>query len=231
VQACQDRQIEREGTKRSIRVVIAEDTALLREGLARLLVDVGVQVVGVARDVEGVLSLVGHERPDVAILDIRMPPTQTDEGLVAAAIIRERYPGTGVLVLSQYVEAGYALRLLERGEGHCGYLLKESVLDAGELVAALERICAGDSVVDRVLVEQLLRRPRDKDPLGDLTPREREVLTLMAEGLSDRGIAEQLWLTLNTVETHVRHILRKLNLPTGTSTNRRVQAVLAYLRR
>jgi serine/threonine-protein kinase len=231
LQACQDPRIERDGTRRSIRVVIAEDTALLREGLARLLVDAGVEVVGVAGDVEEVLRLVWRERPDVAILDIRMPPTQTDEGLVAAATIRERYPGTGVLVLSQYVEAGYALRLVEQGEGHCGYLLKESVLDAAELVGALERICAGDTVVDRVLVEQLLRRPRDKDPLAELTPREREVLTLMAEGLSDRGIAERLWLTLNTVETHVRHILQKLNLPTGTSTNRRVQAVLAYLRR
>ena len=229
--ACQDPLIEREGTTRSIRVVIAEDTALLREGLARLLADAGVVVVGVAGDVETALRLVEREQPDVAILDIRMPPTQTDEGLVAAATIRERHPETGVLVLSQYVEAAFAQRLVERAEGHCGYLLKESVLDAGELVGALERVRAGDTVVDRVLVEQLLRRPRDEDPLGELTPREREVLTLMAEGLSDRGIAQRLWLSLNTVETHVRHIHRKLDLPPGTSTNRRVQAVLAYLRR
>ena len=215
----------------SIRVVIAEDTALLREGLARLLTEAGVEVVGVAGDADDALRLVGRERPDVAILDIRMPPTQTDEGLVAAATIRERHPETGVLVLSHYVEAGYALRLVEQAEGYCGYLLKDSVLDAGELVGALERIRAGDTVVDRALVEQLMQRPRDEGPLGELTSRERDVLTLMAEGLSDRGIAERLWLSLNTVETHVRHILRKLDLPPGTSTNRRVQAVLAYLRR
>jgi DNA-binding NarL/FixJ family response regulator len=199
--------------------------------LARLLVEVGVEVVGVAADAESALRLVGREHPDVAILDIRMPPTQTDEGLVAAVTIRERYRETGVLVLSQYVETGYALRLVEGAEGHCGYLLKENVLDAHQLVDALNRIRAGETVVDRALVERLLGRPREVDPLAELTPREREVLTLMAEGLSDRGIAERLWLSLNTVETHVRHIHQKLDLPAGTSTNRRVQAVLAYLRR
>ena len=213
-----------------MRVVIADDTALLRQGIARLLVDAGVEVSGEAENAERLLELVEAERPDVAIVDIRMPPGQADEGLVAAATIRERFPGVGVLVLSQYVEPAYAMRLLEDRDGGCGYLLKDRVLNARELVSAVERVAAGEVVVDRELVDQLLERRRVGNPLDELTEREREVLALVAEGLTDRGIAERLWLTPKTVETHVRHILRKLDLPPGTANNRRVQAVLAYLR-
>jgi len=213
-----------------VRVVIADDTTLLRQGIARLLVDAGVEVVGEAGDAPSLLALVASTSPDVAIVDIRMPPSQSDEGIVAAGMIRERFPATGVLVLSQYVEPGYALRLLEGGEGGCGYLLKDRVLDAPDLVAKLHRVAAGEVVVDPELVEQLLARRREGNRLDDLTARERQVLELMAEGLTDRGIAEQLWLTPKTVETHIRHILRKLDLPAGTANNRRVHAVLAYLR-
>jgi len=213
-----------------MRVVIAEDTALFRQGLARLLTEAGVAVVGEAVDGEVLLALVEELAPDVAIVDIRMPPTHTDEGLTAAAAIRRRHPRVGVLVLSQYVEASYALRLIDAGEGHCGYLLKDRVLDAGDLVAALQRVAAGETVVDPELVTQLLARPRAPDPLQELTEREREVLALMAEGLTDRGIAERLWVTPKTLETHVRHILRKLDLPSGAANNRRVHAVLAQLR-
>ena len=159
-----------------------------------------------------------------------MPPTHTDEGLVAAAELRERFPATGVLVLSQYVEIGYALRLIEGREGRCGYLLKERVTNASEIVDALHRIAAGEIVVDAELVEALLRRPRAHDPLEELSEREREVLALMAEGLTDRGIAERLWVSPATVETHIRHILRKLSLSPNATSNRRVQAVLTYLR-
>lgn len=213
-----------------MRVVIADDTALLRQGLARLLSEAGVEVRGEARDAEQLLALVESERPDVAIVDIRMPPTHTDEGLVAAATIRERHPKVGVLVLSQYVEGAYALRLVTGADGGCGYLLKDRVLDAAELVAALERIAAGEVVVDRELVQQLLSRRRERDPLDDLTEREAEVLRLMAEGLTDRGIAQRLWVTPKTVETHIRHILRKLDIPADAAHNRRVHAVLTYLR-
>jgi DNA-binding NarL/FixJ family response regulator len=211
-------------------VVIAEDTALFRQGLARLLGEAGIEVAGEAADADGLLALVAEHAPDMAIVDIRMPPTHTDEGLVAAATIRDRHPDVGVLVLSQYVEASYALRLIESGEGRCGYLIKDRVLDAGELVTAVERIAAGETVVDHELVSQLLARRRDPNPLEELTEREREVLGLMAEGLTDRGIAERLWVTPKTVETHVRHILRKLDLPSGGAHNRRVHAVLAQLR-
>lgn len=213
-----------------MRVVIADDTPLLRQGLARLLVDAGIDVCGEAGDAERLLDLVELERPDAAVVDIRMPPTYTDEGLVAAATIRERHPEVGVLVLSQYVEPSYALRLVDGAEGGCGYLLKDRVLDGGELAAALGRVVAGETVVDHELVTQLLARRREPDPLDELTEREREVLALMAEGLTDRGIAERLWVTPKTVETHVRHILRKLDLPSGSAHNRRVRAVLAHLR-
>jgi serine/threonine-protein kinase len=212
------------------RVVVADDTALLRQGVSRLLSDAGMEVVGEAGDAAALLRLVEAERPDVSIVDIRMPPTHTDEGLVAARLIRERYPATGVLVLSQYVEPAYVLQLIESGEGSCGYLLKDRVMSAGELVDAVRRILAGEVVVDRELVDALLGRRREPSPLEQLTEREREVLALMAEGLTDRGIAERLWVTSATVETHVRHILRKLSLPAGTAHNRRVHAVLTYLR-
>jgi DNA-binding NarL/FixJ family response regulator len=213
-----------------VRVVIADDTALLRQGLARLLAEAGIEVCGQAADGSELLRLVEAELPDVAVVDIRMPPTQTDEGLVAATAIRERYPKVGVVVLSQYVDAEYALRLVDGDAGRCGYLLKDRVTDAQELIGALERVAAGEVVVDSELVDGLLARRRESDPLEGLTDREREVLRLMAEGLTDRGIAERLWVTPKTVETHVRHILRKLDIPSGTEHNRRVHAVLAHLR-
>jgi DNA-binding NarL/FixJ family response regulator len=213
-----------------VRVVIADDTALLRQGLARLLGDAGIDVCGEAGDAEGLLELVEATDPDAAVVDIRMPPTHTDEGLVAAERIRDARPSVGVLVLSQYVEAAYALRLLGQSEGGCGYLLKDRVLDARQLVDALRRVVSGETVVEPELVAQLLDRPRERDALEGLTPREREILGLMAEGLTDRGIAERLWLTPKTVETHVRHILRKLDLPQGAAYNRRVHAVLTQLR-
>ena len=213
-----------------MRVVIADDAALLRNGLARLLTDGGVEVCGETGDSAGLLELVESQAPDVAIVDIRMPPGHSDEGLVAAAIIRERFPGVGVLVLSQYIEPSYALRLMDGVDDGCGYLIKDRVMDTGELISALERVAAGGVVVDRQLVEQLLSRRRFANPLDELTSREREVLALVAEGLTDKGIAARLWLTPKTVETHIRHILRKLDLPAGALHNRRVHAVLAYLR-
>jgi serine/threonine-protein kinase len=213
-----------------VRVVIADDTPLVRDGLARLLEDQGLDVCGRAADGEQLVASVEELRPDAVVVDIRMPPTHTDEGLVAAAAVRELFPETSVLVLSQYVDVAYALRLVEGQEGHCGYLLKDRVTSASDVVDALRRVTAGEIVVDSELVDALLRRPRAHDPLDELSEREREVLALMAEGLTDRGIAERLWLSTATVETHVRHILRKLSLPAGTANNRRVQAVLTYLR-
>ena len=213
-----------------MRVVIADDAALLRHGLARLLEEAGVEVCGVAEEAGSLLTLVEASHPDVAIVDIRMPPTHTDEGLVAADEIRARFRGTGVLVLSQYVEPTYALRLLDADSEARGYLLKDRVLNTAALVDALNRVAAGEVVVDPELVAQLLSRQHRNDPLAELTTREREVLALVAEGLTDRGIAQRLWLTPKTVETHVRHILRKLDIPAATETNRRVHAVLAYLR-
>jgi DNA-binding NarL/FixJ family response regulator len=213
-----------------VRVVVADDTPLLRQGISRLLADAGIEVCGEAGDAAELLRLVARERPDVAVVDIRMPPTHTDEGLVAAGEIRLRHPETGVLVLSQYVEAKYALRLLDHGAVRTGYLLKDSVLNANDLVAALERIAADGVVVDPELVIMLMQRRRERDAVAELTDREREVLQLMAEGLTDRGIAERLWLAPKTIESHIRRILRKLDLPGGASHNRRVHAVLTYLR-
>jgi serine/threonine-protein kinase len=214
-----------------VRVVIADDTALLRHGVARLLTDQGIEVCGEAGDAAELLRLVEDERPDIALIDIRMPPTYTDEGLVAAARIRECHPAVGVLVLSQYVELAYVLRLLDGDEGgRCGYLLKDRVMNPVELVTSLERVAAGEVVVDRELIVSVLARRHDVDPLSDLTGREREVLALMAEGLTDKGIAERLWVTPKTVESHVRHILQKLTIREDASQNRRVHAVLTYLR-
>ena len=213
-----------------MRVVIADDAALMRQGLARLLTDAGIEICGEASDADELLGFVEAEAPDVAIVDIRMPPTHTDEGLVAAATIRERRPRVGVVVLSQYVDAEYALRLVDGDAVGCGYLLKDRVTNTSELVATLHRVAAGEVVVDSELVDGLLARRREAHPLEDLTHREREVLRLMAEGFTDRGIAERLWVTPKTVETHVRHILRKLDIPSGTEHNRRVHAVLAQLR-
>jgi DNA-binding NarL/FixJ family response regulator len=213
-----------------MRVALADDAAVLREGLARLLAETGIEVAAQVGTPEDLAAAVAEHQPDVAIVDIRMPPTWSDEGLTAAEDIRRRFPHVGVLVLSQYVEADYALKLLENDATRTGYLLKDRVLDIHDLVNALERITAGETVVDPTLVSRLLNRAHQPSPLDDLTPREREVLALMAEGLTDRGIAERLYLTPNTVETHIRHIIAKLHLPATYTENRRVQAVLTYLR-
>ena len=213
-----------------MRVALADDAAVLRQGLARVLADAGIDVTAQVGTAAELLAAVEEEPPDVAVVDIHMPPTWSDEGLIAAEEIRRRFPQVGVLLLSQYVEAEFALRLLEGGGGRIGYLLKERVLDVADLVAALERVAAGETVVDPALASQLLARPRHEDTLDRLTPREREVLSLMAEGFTDRGIAERLYVTPNTVETHIRHIIGKLGLPATPTDNRRVHAVLAYLR-
>jgi DNA-binding NarL/FixJ family response regulator len=213
-----------------VRVALADDAAVLREGLARVLADAGIEIAAQAGTADELLAEVEEVQPDVAVIDIRMPPTWTREGLEVAAEIRRRFPDVGVLLLSQYVEAEYALRLLESGSEKTGYLLKERMLHVRDLVAALDRIRAGETVVDPVLVSQLIDRPRAPSSLDELTERELEVLALMAEGLTDRGISERLYVTTNTVETHVRHIILKLGLPATRADNRRVRAVLAYLR-
>ena len=209
-----------------MRVIIADDAAIVRQGVARLLAERGIEVVGEAGRTEELLRLVAALRPDVAIIDIRMPPTQTDEGLVAAREIRRRYPTVGTLVLSQHVESGYALELVAGGDGSVGYLLKDRVVDVDQLVDALDRIQAGGVVVEPALVDGLLAR---SGRLGVLTPREREVLALVAQGKTDRGIALELVVTRKTVEAHVRSILAKLELPQDVTENRRVHAVLAFL--
>jgi DNA-binding NarL/FixJ family response regulator len=213
-----------------VRVALADDAAILRDGLARVLADAGVDVAAQVGTADELLEAVDELRPDVAVVDIRMPPTWSDEGLTVADEINRRFPQVGVLILSQHVEAEYALRLLDGGRARIGYLLKERVLDVGDLVDALERVAAGETVVDPALVSQLLHRTRTTSALDELTPREREVLSLMAEGLTDRGISERLYVTRDTVETHVRHIIGKLDLPASPADNRRVRAVLAYLR-
>jgi DNA-binding NarL/FixJ family response regulator len=213
-----------------MRVAIADDSVLVREGLSRILAEHGLEVTAAVGDADQLLAAVADDPPEVAVLDIRMPPTHTDEGLEAARAIRGRFPEVGVIVLSQYVDADYALRLLDSREAGSGYLLKDRIMDAGELVSAIDRVARGETVVDPELVASLLGRRRSDRLLDELTEREREVLELMAAGLTDRGIAERLWVTPKTVETHVRHIIRKLDLPAGFAYNRRVHAVLAYLR-
>jgi serine/threonine-protein kinase len=214
-----------------VRVVIADDAALVREGLVRLLTERGVEVVDQVGDAGALLRSVRHHGPDVALVDIRMPPTHTDEGIQAAAEIRVRYPGTAVLVLSQHLELEYALRVVEHRPEHIGYLLKERVGRVQQLVDALERVAAGECVVDRAVVNELLERRRQADPLAELTPREREILALMAEGRSNHGICETLWLSPKTVETHIHGAFSKLGIGAAPADNRRVLAVLAYLRR
>ena len=214
----------------AMRVVIADDSVLLREGVVRLLAESGFEVVAQSGNAEDLLRHVAMHKPQVAIVDIRMPPTHTDEGLAAAREIRSRHPSTGVLVLSQYVEAGYAMDLLAEGAEGVGYLLKDRVSDLEEFAAAVRRVGEGGSALDPSVVGQLVGRRRQHDPLDELTPREREVLELMAEGRSNQAIAERMFVTLRAVEKHVTSIFTKLGLPASGDDHRRVLAVLAYLR-
>ena len=213
-----------------IRVVLADDSVLLREGIARLLDDAGFDVVGQSGTADDLLLKVRSYKPDIAIVDIKMPPTQTDEGLQAAKTIREKHPETAVLVLSQYVESGYALELLQESAEGVGYLLKDRVSHVDDFVAAVRRVAEGGSALDPAVVSELVGRRRRDDPLAELTPREREVLELMAEGLSNAAIAGRIFVTERAVEKHVTNIFQKLRLPAAPETHRRVLAVLAQLR-
>jgi serine/threonine-protein kinase PknK len=215
-------------TTAELRVALAEDDVLLREGLASLLERSGFQVVGQAGDASALLALVDTHGPELVVVDIRMPPTHSTEGLDAARQIRQQHPETGILVLSAHVEVEHAMELLASGRG-IGYLLKTRVTDVEEFIDTLERIAKGGSVVDPALVAELVDARRRDDPLAALSPREREVLALMAEGRSNAGIAHRLWVTEGTVEKHVRSILTKLTLPETTDDHRRVLAVLTYL--
>jgi DNA-binding NarL/FixJ family response regulator len=213
-----------------MRVVVAEDSVLLREGIVRLLQDAGFDVVGQVGDAEQLVRMVAAYRPDAAVIDIRMPPTNTDDGLRAALEIRKQVPETGVLILSQYVEAGYALELISDTSGGVGYLLKDRVADVERFVDAVRQVATGGSVLDPEVVASLVGRRRRNDPLAVLTPREREVLQLMAEGRSNQGIAERLVITERAVEKHVTAILDKLGLAPTPDDHRRVLAVLTFLR-
>ena len=212
-----------------MRIVLGEDSLLLREGLARLLEGTGHEVVGQAGDAEDLLRKAGAHKPDVVIVDVRMPPTFSDEGIRAALEIRARRPGTPVLVLSEYVESSYALELFADGTDGLGYLLKQRVSDLDRFLDAVERVAAGGSALDPEVVSHLLGRHRAGDPLGRLTPRETEVLALMAEGRSNHAIGEQLVITERAVEKHVTSIFSKLDLPPTAESHRRVLAVLKYL--
>jgi DNA-binding NarL/FixJ family response regulator len=213
-----------------MKVIVADDSLLVREAVTSLLTDAGHDVVAAVADARSLLREVALNRPDVAVVDIRMPPTHTDEGIVAAHEIRRRHPTVAVLVLSQYLESAYASRLVEDEPGRLGYLLKERVVDVSVLVDALRRLADGECVIDPAIVHRLLRRPRPAGPLDALTPRETEVLGLMAEGRSNAAIANALDLSAKTLETHIRQILTKLDLPESADDHRRVLAVLTYLR-
>jgi DNA-binding NarL/FixJ family response regulator len=213
-----------------VQVVVADDTMLTREGIVRLLRDAGIDVVGEAEDADALLRHVRSARPDVAIVDIRMPPTHTDEGLVAVQTIRSEHPEVGALLLSQYVEPGYAMRLIQDQPERVGYLLKDRVQDIAVVVDALRRITDGETVIDPTIVSRLLGRRRRDDPLERLTEREREVLSLVAEGMSNKAIAARLFVTERTVEAHVTQIFQKLGLWGSPDQHRRVLAVLAFLR-
>ena len=211
-----------------LRVVLADDDVLLREGLASLLQGSGMDVVGRAADATELLAAVRDTLPDLAIVDIRMPPTRTVEGLDAARVIRQKHPEVAILVLSAHAEVDHAMELLATGRS-IGYLLKSRVMDVEEFIDALDRVAKGGSVVDPALVQELIQARRRNDPLAGLSPREREVLALMAEGRSNAGIGRRLWVSEGTVEKHVRSILAKLNLPEAEDDHRRVLAVVTYL--
>lgn len=213
-----------------MRVIVAEDLMLTREGIVRLLGEAGIDVIAQVADGEALLGLVAAEKPDAVIVDIRMPPTHTDEGIVAAGRIRDAFPGVGVLVLSQYVEPTWALRLVSEHPEGVGYLLKERVIDAAMIVDALRRVIDGETVVDPTIVARLLGRRRRHDPLAGLTAREREVLGLIAEGLTNRGVADRLVVAERTIEAHISSIFGKLDLPASPDHHRRVLAVLTLLR-
>jgi DNA-binding NarL/FixJ family response regulator len=213
---------------RPVRVVLADDNVLLREGIAGLLERAGFEIAGQAGDADGLIALVRMKRPDLAVVDIRMPPGHSTEGLNAAMTIRKEFPETGIMVLSAYVHVEHAVELLSSGQG-IGYLLKDRVEDVTGFVQSLQRVAEGGAVIDPALVQDLVRARHDQDPLDMLSAREREVLALMAEGRSNAGIARQIFIAEATVEKHVHSILGKLDLPDSTDDHRRVQAVLAYL--
>ena len=213
-----------------MRVVVGEDQLLTREGIIALLARAGIDVVGEAGDADSLLQLVARERPDVVLLDIRMPPTHTDEGLRASAAIRQRWTGTGVVILSQYVEVDFVLSLLEANAESIGYLVKDRVLDPATLSDALRRVAAGECVIDPLIVRDLMTRRRSADPLARLSERERDVLALLAQGLSNRAIAQRLFIGERTVEVHTGNVFMKLALPADDLANRRVLAALTYLR-
>jgi DNA-binding NarL/FixJ family response regulator len=213
-----------------VRVVVADDSVILREGLARLLTEAGFEVVGQAADARELLREVESQRPHVALVDIRMPPTHTDEGIAAARTIRERWPEIGILVLSQHVQPGYAIELLSEGAEGIGYLLKDRVSDLGALVDGVRRVAEGGSVLDPSVVAQLVEKPRrGRDPLEDLSERERDVLAAMAEGRTNKAIGQRLFISEHTVEKHVKSIFAKLRLPDTAEDHRRVLAVLSFL--
>lgn len=212
-----------------MRIVIAEDSVLLRAGLTRLLADAGEEVVATVGDAETFIEVVERHRPDLAVVDVRMPPTHTDDGLRAAIQVRERWPGVGILVLSQYVEETYATELLAGDTGGLGYLLKDRIADVDEFMEAVRRVGEGGTALDPEVVAQLLARTRRRDPLARLTPREREVLSLMAEGRSNTAIADELVVSAGAVEKHISNIFTKLDLPPTDHGHRRVLAVLRWL--
>ncbi|MDX6276712.1 MAG: hypothetical protein QOJ72_840 [Nocardioidaceae bacterium] len=219
-----------EGVLDGCRVVLAEDMVLLRAGVSRLLREAGCEVVGEVDNAVSLLEVVRSLSPDLALIDIKMPPTHTEEGLVAASEIRSAHPDTAVLLLSSYLDARYAGELIAQHPARCGYLLKDTMADSDMLVDAIRRVLDGECVVDAAIVARLLARQRSGDPISDLTAREKEILGLMAEGHSNRAICGLLFLSPRTVETHVRNVFTKLGLSESADTSRRVQAVLTYLR-